>query len=121
MRSCISAFIKCPIFGKCSIHCNGSSSCRWIDIKGPIKKELTVNCNKYRSCFAASIDGRMASMMNVNGCMEPESCLDIALYCPSSVDNEKKCFVQGLIAYFVFLIFCRMNYTDFRKRCVGKI
>ena len=100
LRTCISASIQCPLSGSCSIECNGSSSCRWISISGPIHNELTVNCNQYRSCFAASIDGRLSSMMSINGCMEPESCFDISLYCPSRMDEGKRCFIQGLLDLF---------------------
>lgn len=96
-NSCINAEIECPSSGHCSIDCDGTSSCESAVVRGPTDGDhLHVRCGNERSCTNATFDGRETRELQIFGCTEYESCSNMTVYCPSNLDGQKLCIIQGL-------------------------
>ena len=95
-RACADSEIDCPLYGDCNIKCETDTSCRWTDIEGPSEGDLNVECNGPKSCFDAIIDGKDAWNLDIYGCMQTQSCLDLTIYCPPHSNGTTNCFIQGM-------------------------
>lgn len=94
---CTDSLIECPLSADCSIECFGENSCSRALISGPQQQrgDLAVYCLGDRACLGTTIDGSSATQLEVNGCSEFESCLDISIYAPQHRNGSKRCVVHG--------------------------
>ena len=94
-NACRNSTIHCPRNGDCSVICNNNGSCREAVVRGPVDGELTVDCDGPFACIDAIFDAADSSLVNITGCAEEQSCIDIALWCPPQSNGENNCFLEG--------------------------
>ena len=112
-RSCANSEIACPKYGECSTVCNDRASCKESIIYGPIDNDLSINCNGVNACFSSIFDATQSSKLNITGCEQDGSCLDLAIYCPpmtttNYLNYTKNCIIQGMVSMtfkYHFVIF----------------
>eukprot|EP01084_Bolivina_argentea_P205916 351673_1 len=94
-NSCANSIINCPtINGKCEIECTNTASCKQTIINSYINNEVHINCDASYSCFATTFNTQTASLLNIEGCQQDQSCLDLSIYCPSHSDDIN-CVIEG--------------------------
>ena len=116
-QSCLSSNIKCPATGNCNIKCSKSESCKNSSISGPINGDLVIDCTGSKSCLLSTFNAINSDELDINGCTESQSCLDLTIYCPP-INNisEPTCFVEGIYFHFIsfdidFIFFSNKLYT----------
>ena len=100
-RACAASEIECPLYGDCNIKCDSDTSCRWTNIHGPLQGDLNIDCVGVKSCFDAIIDGKDSWKLDIFGCYEDESCLDLTVYCPPYSNSTTNCFIQGMLNFHI--------------------
>ena len=136
-NGCQEAIINCPINGNCNVQCNADDACYNATINAADNQQLNVSCTVENSCDSASFNSGNGSEVNIhctkgsscykasfkalqaswlrllNCATEFLTCIGITVWCPSNVNGEKRCIVQGILILattnsnvFMFFVLC---------------
>lgn len=98
---CRRSYLVCKDNEDCSIDCLGDISCQSSIIMCPLNAQCNINCSNDKSCNNAQIRAEDSTLLNLQCDDYPESCLNLQIYCPHSLDESqanvsKMCHISGI-------------------------
>lgn len=103
-NQCQNTTITCESDEDCFISCSAPNACQSSTIKCANNQLCVVLCEDISSCKDLSINARFASQLDIVDCSHDESCIDMTIFCPKSVDGNPVCNIEGIfdIKYILY-------------------
>eukprot|EP01083_Nonionella_stella_P068487 181852_1 len=86
---------QCDQGEDCTIQCTGSNSCRTATLLCPKDYKCTIQCIDEFACSNATINASLSSELTLNGCIDPNACSSLDIYCPAHTNKSKQCKISG--------------------------
>eukprot|EP01083_Nonionella_stella_P146085 459003_1 len=94
MNACHNTTVDCIHDQDCFVSCSSANGCQNSIINCPLHQECIVLCDDIQSCKGTIINGSRSSVLGINGCIQDQSCLNLSVYCPQSVQTDPNCLFK---------------------------